>query len=93
MIVGCGRIGYYLTSFLLDLDISVKIIERDINRCKQLSDIFGNEVLILNGDGTSIQLLEIEKASEMDVFISVTGYDEENLLVSLLAKHMGAKKL
>ncbi|HHY13567.1 MAG TPA: Trk system potassium transporter TrkA [Thermoanaerobacterales bacterium] len=93
MIVGCGRIGYYLTSFLLDLDISVKIIERDINRCKQLSDIFGNEVLILNGDGTSIQLLEIEKASEMDVFISVTGYDEENLLVSLLAKHMGAKKV
>ena len=93
MIVGGGRIGYYLTKFLVDIGISVKLIEQDIDRCKELSDILGDGALILNGDGTNIELLEMEKVNEVDVFISVTGYDEENLLVSLLAKRLGAKKV
>ena len=70
----------------------VKLIEQDMNRCKELSDILGDGALILNGDG-KYRAIGNGKVNEVDVFISVTGYDEENLLVSLLAKRLSAKRL
>jgi len=49
--------------------------------------------LVINGDGTSIDLLKSEGIETTDGFVAVTGFDEENLLVALLAKHLGAKKV
>ena len=49
------------------------------------------QTLLINGDGTNIDLLKEECIENTDGFVAVTGYDEENLLVSLLAKHLERK--
>ena len=92
MIIGGGRIGYYLAKGLEHLDINVKIIEQDLERCKELAEGLDN-ALVLHGDGTDLTLLKAENIEGMDAFLAVTGYDEENLMVSVLAKRMGAKKV
>ena len=92
MIIGGGKIGYYLAKGLERLDINVKIIEQDLERCKELAGGLDN-TLVLHGDGTDLTLLKSENIEGMDAFMAVTGYDEENLLVSVLAKQMGAKKV
>ena len=61
-------------------------------RCRELAESLDN-ALILHGDGTDIDLLKAENIEGMDAFIAVTGFDEENILVSLLAKQLGAKKV
>jgi trk system potassium uptake protein TrkA len=92
MVLGGGKIGYYLTRKLSQLGLYVKIIERDKARCKYLSESLDN-TLVIHGDGTDINLLEEEDISSMDAFIGVTGYDEENLLMSLMAKQAGVEKV
>lgn len=92
MILGGGKIGYYLTQKLTQLGVYVKIIERDKDRCKYLSERLDN-TLVIYGDGTDINLLEEEDMSSMDAFVGVTGYDEENLLMSLMAKQSGVEKV
>lgn len=92
MILGGGKTGYYLTQKLLSYGLSVTVIEEDKLRSKVLSEEFGN-ALIINGDGTDINLLQEESLEQMDAFISVTGYDEQNLLMSLMAKQSGVKKV
>lgn len=92
MILGGGRIAYYLAENLHLLGISVKIIEQDMVRCKELSEKLPN-ALIINGDGTDVDLLNSENIEKMDAFIGLTGMDEENVLLCLLAKQMGVKKV
>lgn len=84
MIAGGGKIGFYLAKQLADFNIYVKIIEVDKARCEYLSEHLDN-VMILHGDATDLQLLEDENFDEMDAFVSVTGFDEENLLLALIA--------
>lgn len=84
MIAGGGKISYYLAKLLADFDISVKIIEIDKTRCQYLSEHL-EKVLVLHGDATDQNLLEEENIGDMDAFVSVTGFDEENLLLALLA--------
>ena len=90
MILGGGRLGFYLAAKLCSLGMAVKIIEQNYARCQELAERLP-DTLILNGDGTDIDLLKREGIQETDGFIAVTGLDEENLLISLLAKQMGAK--
>jgi trk system potassium uptake protein TrkA len=92
LVIGGGKIGYYLAKKLENLGVNVKIIEQDMERCRELAENLSN-TLVLNGDGTDISLLKAENVEGMDAFLAVTGYDEENLLVSLLAKQLGAKKV
>ena len=91
MIMGGGKVGYYLTEILLREDIQVTIIENDYDRCKVLAESLEN-ALVIHGDGTDINLLEEENLPEMDAFIGVTGLDEQNLLMSLSAKQYGVRK-
>jgi trk system potassium uptake protein TrkA len=63
-----------------------------MERCRELAEGLDN-ALVLHGDGTDIDLLRSENVEGMDAFIAATGFDEENLLVSLLAKQLGAKKV
>lgn len=84
MIAGGGKTGFYLAKLLSEWNVSVKIIEVDKMRCQYLSEHLNN-VLVLHGDATDQTLLEEENLAEMDAFVSVTGYDEENLLLALLA--------
>jgi len=84
MIAGGGKTGYYLAKLLSDWNVAVKIIEIDKARCQYLSEHLNN-VMVLHGDATDQTLLEEENLVEMDAFVSATGFDEENLLLALLA--------
>lgn len=91
MILGGSNIGYYLAKRLRELNISTTIIEQDKLRCQELNELL-DDVLIIHGDGTDIHLLEEEALETMDAFVGTTGFDEENLLMALMAKQAGVKK-
>lgn len=85
MIIGGGKTGLYLAKKLSEFGISVKIIERNKSRCHYLSTHL-DDVMILHGDATDINLLEEENLNDMDAIVTATGFDEENLLLALMAK-------
>lgn len=91
VIVGGGRITYYLTSILLEKKIDVKIIELKEERAKELSEIFENAIIV-HGNGTNSELLEEERFGEYDACVSLTGIDEENIIISMYANKIGIKK-
>lgn len=74
------------------MGMRVKIIEQNQERCRDLAERLP-DVLVLRGDGSDIDLLKREGIKETDGFVAVTGIDEENLLLSLLAKQVGAKRV
>ena len=88
MIIGGGKTGFYLAKRLADFGAAVTVVETNLERCHYLATHLSN-VLILHSDGTDLSLLEEENLDEMDAFITATGYDEENLLLALTAKHHG----
>ncbi len=90
MIIGGGKTGYYLARRLAEYGSQVKIIEKDRKRCHYLSEHLRN-VMVLNGDGADISLLEEEDMDKMDAFVTATGYDEENILLALTAKKHGVE--
>jgi trk system potassium uptake protein TrkA len=92
VIVGGGDIGFSVANALGGEEIEVTLIEKDADRCKFLSETL-DSILIINGDGTDMRILEEVRVNECDVFISVVSEGEEvNLLTGLLAKQMGARK-
>lgn len=92
MIMGGGKIAYYLAKKLTTFGINVKIIEVNRERCKYLSENLDN-VLVIHGDGSDLNVLEDENISSMDAFVALSGYDEENLLISLMARQYGVKEV
>jgi trk system potassium uptake protein TrkA len=88
MIAGGGKAGFYLAMMLDDFGASVKVIDIDMKRCQYLSTHLNN-VLVLHGDATDLNLLHDENFEDMDAFVSTTGFDEENLLLALMAKQAG----
>ena len=91
MIAGGGRIGRRLANSL-ESKYRVKIIEADKDRCIYLNEKLGNS-LILHGDSSDSELLEEENIENMDLFCALTNNDEANVMSSLLAKKLGAKKI
>ena len=91
MIAGGGNIGLRLAMALEDR-YSVRVIEHNKRRCELLAARLG-EALVLNGDTTDEELLEEENIAEMDLFVAVTNDDENNIMSSLLAKRMGARRV
>lgn len=92
IILGGSDIGIQTASFLNKLNIKTKLIEMNKQKCEKIAELLP-QTLVINGDGTNIELLKEEGIETIDGFVAVTGYDEENLLVSLLAKHLGTKKV
>ena len=88
MIMGGGKTGLYLAQKLEDFGVSVKIIEKNLDRCHYLASHLDN-AMILNGDATDLNLLEEENLDLMDAVITSTGFDEDNLLLALAAKRRG----
>ena len=88
MIAGGGKTGLYLANMLEEFGASVKIIDNDKERCQYLAMNLNN-TLVLHGDATDINFLKEESFGEMDAFVSATGYDEENLLLALMATQEG----
>ena len=92
MIIGGGKSAYYLASLLLNMGISVKIIDSDPKRCEELSILLPKAVII-NGDGTSEELLKEEGIEYAESFVPLTGIDEENILLTLYAKKVSQAKV
>lgn len=92
MIFGGGKVGYYISKQLEQAKINVTVIEQNHARCIYLSEHLERS-LVIHGDGTDIHLLEEENLSNMDAFIGATDFDEQNLLMSLMAKQYGVKKV
>lgn len=91
MIIGGGKAAYYLSNSLLNMGMSVKIIESDKKRCEELS-ILLPKAIIINGDGTSEELLHEEGIETASAFIPLTGIDEENIILTLYAKQVSKAK-
>ncbi len=94
MIVGGGRVTYYIAKYIRDskLRCRLKIIEIDKERCNFLADEFP-EATIINGDGTDQDLLLREGLENTDAFCSLTGFDEENIMLSLYARSQSHARL
>lgn len=84
MLLGCGRIGFYLCSMLVRSGIDVRIIEKDVERCKHLAEHFPT-VSVIAGDANDQELLENEGISSCDAVICMTDMDEFNMMSALYA--------
>jgi len=91
MIAGGGNIGRRLAASL-EADYEVKLIDRNKKNSEQLSRIL-KSTLVLTGNGTDEDLLLSENIEDMDVFCALTNDDEDNIMSSLLAKRLGARKV
>ena len=95
MIAGGGRVGLRLARQLVETGrpYQIKVLERDHARCVQLASQLPSSVLVLHGDGTDEDLLEGEGIEGIDLFLSLTSDDEDNIMASLLAKRLGARRV
>ncbi|MCX8129122.1 MAG: NAD-binding protein [Clostridia bacterium] len=84
VIAGGGKIGYYLSKTLLPYKHKITVIERQKELCEKIANELN--VPVVNGDGTSIDDLSNVQANKADIFIAVTGRDEDNLISCQLAK-------
>lgn len=84
IIVGGGRMGFYLAKQLVSLGVQVKIIESDAARCDDLCERLP-KCSVVHGDGTSTDILQEEGIEQADAFVALTGIDEENIILALYA--------
>lgn len=91
MIIGGGKIGYYLASQLLELGFKVKILEMNKERCIDLSDLLPKAEIICT-DGTSEDQIKECGVEEQDAVVCLTNIDEENIITSLYASSLGVRK-
>ena len=91
MIVGGGRIGYYLADALSRKKFAVKLIEEDPAKAEELADDLP-KVTVACGNGTQHDLLIEEGIEAMDAFVALTDVDEENMIVSMFANKKGVQK-
>lgn len=92
MIVGGGRISYYLAKRLLAEGMKVKIVEKKLDRCQTLCEQLPKAVII-HGDGTDEELLGEEGIADVDAFLAMTGLDEVNVILSIYAKTKKVSKI
>ncbi len=84
IVVGGGKVGYYLTKTLVSEGYEVLLIERNPEKVERFIEQFG--AIVVAGDGAEAQTLKAAGAGRADVVIAVTGEDEDNLVISQIAK-------
>ena len=92
MIVGSGNITHYLCESLNRSGFSIKVIEKDLQKCEELSEEL-EYVTVVNGDAVDQQVLLEEGIENAGGFVALTNLDEENILLSLFAKSVNKGKL
>lgn len=92
MMIGGGKISYYLARELSAMGMEVKIVENDEKRCQALSDLLPDASIIC-GDGTDEELLNEEGIADVDAFVALTGLDEENIILSMYAAAKNVDKV
>lgn len=91
IIVGAGSTGMDVALALDNRRLNVRIIDQDGEKCKQAATDLQN-VLVIRGDGADRDLLREENTGDMDMLIALTGDEESNVLISLLAKELGTRR-
>ncbi|MDO4593768.1 MAG: Trk system potassium transporter TrkA [Tissierellia bacterium] len=92
MLIGAGRIAFYLTKLLIDRGFDVKVIEN--NKQKSIDFLEDHpQAIVVNADGSNPEILEEERITSYDAIVSMTGIDEENILISLIAERFGVPKI
>lgn len=91
VIAGGGNIGMRLAE-ATETRYQVKIIEQDVTRCRELSEVLDTSI-VLQGSASDKDLLTEENIAEADIFLALTNDDEANIMSSLLAKQLGTKKV
>jgi len=91
MILGGSKVGYNAARDLCAKKFNVKLIEKNKEKAFDISDSLPN-VLVINGDGRNLELLEEESLESMDAFIAVTGNSETNIMSCLMARSKNIKK-
>ena len=84
MIVGGGKISFYLARLLCESGLQVKILEKDKERCDLLSELLPRAMVIC-GDGSDQSLLMEEDLDRADALVALTNMDEENVIISMFA--------
>ncbi|MBR3991390.1 MAG: Trk system potassium transporter TrkA [Clostridia bacterium] len=92
MIAGGSNICYYLANELTETGIDFTIIDKDMARCKHLSEHFPG-ALVIKGDATEVELLNEEGITRTDGFVALTDIDEANIMISMYAIKMGVGKV
>ncbi len=92
MIVGGGKISYYLALILQNSGFDVKIIERDRDKCYELANELP-KATIINADGSDQKVLEEEGLTKCDSLVALTGLDEDNTIISMYARMRGVGKV
>lgn len=92
MILGASKTAFYLSKMLLDAGTDVKLIDLDKKRCEEVSAKLTGATVI-NGDGAEQELLLEEGITSCDAFVTLTGMDEENILISYYAMTNGVPKV
>ncbi len=90
IIIGGGETGYYLAMQLIALGIKVTIFDKDPVRCKELTELLP-QALVINGDGTDKDMLLEEGVMSTESFVSLTNLDEENIMLSMYVKSINPK--
>ena len=90
IIIGGGETAYYLAMQLIALGIKVTIFDKDPVRCKELTDLLP-QALIINGDGTDKDMLLEEGVTRTESFVTLTNLDEENIMLSMYVKSINPK--
>lgn len=92
LIIGAGAISTHLTELLLERGFGVTVVEIDKKRAEEISEKFSDAVVI-NADGSDPDVLEEVRVENFDAMVSLTGMDEENILISLLGEKYGIEKI
>ena len=92
MILGASHIAYYLSKMLINSGTSVTIVEKKHEKCKAFSEALP-EAIVIEGDGAQQELLLEEGLASTDAFISLTGTDEQNILISYFAHEQNVPKV
>ncbi len=92
ILLGASRTAYYLAKMLINSGNSVKVIEKDRNRCTEFCDALP-EAVVIQGDGALQELLLEEGIRSTDAFAALTGMDEENILISFYAMSQNVPKV
>ncbi len=92
MIIGGGRVAFYLAGQLEEIGMQVKIIENNEETCMALAEKLP-KTTIIHGDGTKQELLLEEGIDTVDACISLTGIDEENMIISMYASTKNVRKI
>ena len=85
LVIGGGKVGYYLTKELIDSGHEVVLMEKDKDRANQIADEIGS--IVISHDGCEGKYLAEAGANRADIVAAVTGDDEDNLVICQMAKH------